>query len=250
MTRTEIMERLNKAEEAVTKKIGTLERHQKKLEKLNGIIAQSGYTVAEIKTWKWSGDEFKNNLIWKMIDVENCLEDIKNTEKAIEDKKRIVENWKAKLEEATKEEKVIDNELPAVISDFMEKLVEQWNEWDKKSRARLKKEYDWLGYREFIKKWKYSGYEKMRETDEQIEKENRRNAKAICLNLWRRVKETVGEVTDCHGLEVVSGNEFEGCVINGMVYGTDGACVVESVSAGGYNIQKWHIRTLVKRWKK
>ena len=155
-----------------------------------------------------------------------------------------------KLEEATKEEKVIDNELPAVISDFMEKLVEQWNEWDKKSRARLKKEYDWLGYREFIKKWKYSGYEKMRETDEQIEKENRRNAKAICLNLWRRVKETVGEVTDCHGLEVVSGNEFEGCVINGMVYGTDGACVVESVSAGGYNIQKWHIRTLVKRWKK
>ena len=250
MNRTEIMEKLEKAREAVTKKVNTLERHHKRLEKLNGIIDQSGYTLEEINTWVWSDDKVKNDLMWKAFDIQHCLEDIERTETAIEDKKKIVEKWEAKLVDVTEKERIFNSEMPAVIIEFRDKLIARWDEWDLEERAKLREAYRALGYREFMKKFKYIGYKTLHMTDEEIHKENTRASNAICINLWNRVKETVGEVTDCFDLHVTSGNEWEGCAINGIVRGTEGMCEVVSILAGGYNVQKLHIRTLVKKWKK
>jgi len=56
-----------------------------------------------------------------------------------------------------------------------------------------------------------------------------------------KVKNIVGEITDASGLRIgVDGN------INGNVIGTDNTCSVQSIYAGGYNIQCLHYRVLVR----
>lgn len=249
MTRQEVQEKLNKAIEAVEKKRGTLARHEKRLEKLNGIIAASGYTMEEIKTWTWSNDKTKNDLIWNCSDIEHCLEDIQRTKETITEKEKIVEKWTAKLAEETKREKLFATEFPEVLKSFQNETIEAWDLWDYMERERLSKEKIKLGYRKFMEKHSYSEYMMISKTDEEIHKENVRSSNALCLNLWNRVKDIVGEATDWSGLCVRSGNQYEGCVINGLVIGTNGVAEVKSISAGGWNIQRWHIRTLVHKIK-
>lgn len=60
-------------------------------------------------------------------------------------------------------------------------------------------------------------------------------------SLISRVKDTVGEIVDASGLYVADDGE-----INGVVIGTKGNARVTTISAGGYNIQCFHFRVLVK----
>jgi hypothetical protein len=47
-------------------------------------------------------------------------------------------------------------------------------------------------------------------------------------------------------LNVTCGNIYEGAAINGYIKGENGSVEVRSIIAGGYNIQKRHVRVLVK----
>ena len=67
-------------------------------------------------------------------------------------------------------------------------------------------------------------------------------AKRMILVL--RVKEITGKITDASGLYIGGNGE-----INGIVTGENGKAKVETISAGGYNIQCWHFRVLVKEIK-
>lgn len=69
--------------------------------------------------------------------------------------------------------------------------------------------------------------------------EREKNAKRQGLIV--RVREIVGEVTDAAGLYVADDGE-----INGVVVGTQGKARVTTISAGGYNVQCFHFRVLVK----
>jgi len=63
-------------------------------------------------------------------------------------------------------------------------------------------------------------------------------------NLIARVRKAVGTITDASNLYI--GNNAE---INGYVIGTEGKAKVETITAGGYNIQRLHFRVLVNNIK-
>lgn len=58
-----------------------------------------------------------------------------------------------------------------------------------------------------------------------------------------RVTKIIGQITDASNL-YVSGGE-----LNGLIYGTSGTAKVNTIGAGGYNIQCFHFRTLIKKVK-
>lgn len=64
------------------------------------------------------------------------------------------------------------------------------------------------------------------------------------IDLYKRCSEIVGIITDASGLR--TGNNGS---INGFVLGEKGKAYVETIYAGGYNIQVLHYRVLVKAVK-
>ena len=80
--------------------------------------------------------------------------------------------------------------------------------------------------------------------DEKIRANNERDGKNLILDLLKRVTKVTGAVVDWSGLHLTRGNV--GAVLNGVVIGEEGKARVESILAGGYNIQRLHVRVLVK----
>jgi hypothetical protein len=68
-----------------------------------------------------------------------------------------------------------------------------------------------------------------------------RDVEAKRNKLVARISQKAGEVVDASGLRIATNGE-----INGTVVGTAGTVSVETVAAGGYNIQCLHYRILVK----
>ena len=106
---------------------------------------------------------------------------------------------------------------------------------------------EWRQYKvmENAWQWKKDTEERRNETDEHIEKRSAKDAKDLVEDIYKRVFGYTGEVTNCDYLRISCDNQGFS-ILNGVVEGVNGKCEVESISAGGYNIQCWHIRVLVK----
>lgn len=245
MTRQDLEARLAKAQEAVTKKQGTLERHLKKEAKIRKQI--------EAKGWNPDGDRYDkygtkdhDDYYWLMCDLIDAQEAAENTRKAIAEKQAIVNKWQEKLDEQIAKEE--QDDTPAVLRDYQEKLVQAFDTNDKIRKDSLREELHEIGYKGFIKKYSLSAYDfAVYEDAQTTHKKNVRTAEALVQNLWTRVKAICKDVTECR-LYLTHGNEWEGICVNGTVEGTDGNARVESITAGGYNIQKLHVRTLVHKF--
>lgn len=70
------------------------------------------------------------------------------------------------------------------------------------------------------------------------------DANAKYDHLIEQVEEITGEITDARQLEI--GDKGE---INGYIIGKSGKASVQTIGAGGYNIQRFHFRTLVHEYK-
>lgn len=92
--------------------------------------------------------------------------------------------------------------------------------------------------------WKNVNGDKMNENDESIAKRSAKDAKVLVEDLYKRTFGFTGNTEDYSGLTIDCDNNGYS-IINGIVRGERGACKVESIGAGGYNIQCWHIRVLV-----
>ena len=139
------------------------------------------------------------------------------------------------IEERIESAKAKIEKLQKTMERHHVKLTKKEAKFAKDNDENTKWEIEWC--KEDIEKTE----EKIREA-----KENRRASTNLVENLITRIKEKAGEVIDYKGLYVTMGNGYEGVVINGTVIGYKGTAVVESIRAGGYNIQRLHIRTLVK----
>lgn len=80
--------------------------------------------------------------------------------------------------------------------------------------------------------------------EEELEKELNREVKRKYEDLVYRISYVVGEILDCSNLYIGSNGS-----INGIVIGTNAKARVETITAGGYNIQCLHYRVLVNKIK-
>ena len=187
----------------------------------------------------WGGDAWtKAN---ELYDARNCLA-----------------KYQKQLEATEAKENTI-NEMPEVIKEFAENLFDRWNEYDfwkqGQIRAEIKNEpayKDRDAYRQFHRdmreKWGVNWYEFAYLPHENIVKANRAAVDALVLNLINRTVELTGKITDAKYL-VLERDNLGYAIINGIVVGEKGKARVESIGAGGYNIQRYHIRVLVKEMR-
>lgn len=266
MTKEELTRRLQACNETIEKKKNLIVKKNNQIEKLVSKMHGLGYDgndydslkkeVEEEREINFKGDKFQEgyNLVY---DIYSDLESIKNANKAIIEENKKIEKYNAMMDIENKKNNELDN-LPECLITFMNELKDSWNAFDKSKRDRCKElykeykakdlDYYSVEYKEFHKmmKEKFGNYyELMRTTDEMIEKENDKAVKSIVIDLIKRVKDKVGTITSTDHL-YINQNNAGYAILNGYVEGTDGHAKVESIYAGGYNIQRLHVRVLVK----
>lgn len=235
MTSIEIQERLTKAQETVEKRKATIERHKAQAEKKLQKITAKGISVDPMD------NRDNNEDFWLCCEYKNKLEDIKGAEDKLAEAEQIVKNWQDKLDRQIKLELTLANEVPEAFKQARAELVEEWVASDIRAREVMLQKKKELSYKDFRKLYRYTEEESLRHTDEEFRKIEEREADMWLINLYNRVKEITGEVTDCSKLY------WGGKCLNGYVIGKSGSAKVETIGAGGYNIQRFHLRVLVHK---
>lgn len=155
-------------------------------------------------------------------------------------------------EEKKKEEKsqAFKNSLPKILVDLMNNLVKNMDEYDFKIKKFLLKKFNELGEKEFYKQYGNSGFNValINFEDDYIHKNNLVDAEILVRQLISKTKLVTGDIIKLEGIDIAPGNK--GVSLNGRVIGKKGQCDVTSIIAGGYNIQKEHIRVVLKNKKK
>lgn len=181
---------------------------------------------------------------WETYEIISLADDVRRNKMEIVEKMETLKKYKAQLAGELERESIFLKEIPDCIKEMKNELVERWDAYDIAKRDRLNNEYSELGYSAFMKKHHMAGYNFRSLTDDQIHESNERDAKLLVMNLYARVKDITGEITSWAGIHATAG--AYGTVLNGKVVGKEGIAYVESILAGGYNIQRLHVRVLVK----
>lgn len=225
-----LKDRIEKAKETINKKENTIIKKTKMIEKKQKQIEKA---------------KEDNEKYWLEADIRSLEDDIKRGKKEIEAKKETLTKYELQLKGELEKESLYVKEMPSQFKQLQEALVERWNEWNKNRKATLIEKYKELGYKSFIKEYSYNDYDFMKIDDKKLEATNEKEAKALIIDLYNRVKVITGEVESWEDVHATQGAQGM-VVLNGTVKGKEGVAQVESILAGGYNIQRLHIRVLVK----
>jgi len=206
------------------------------------------YTVKDV-----TGDPKAFDVIYGWEDnVYNAAESVK---KEAEEQKKY-EGWVKKYNDALKLAKDVE-EMPQIFKDVVAMLAEEWTSWDIKDRERMKKMRAELpaykygatkeeraeyikAHNDYRKAFPITRETELKQSDEYLYKKNEDEATMYMKDLIHRIKNRVGEITNLQNIR------FSGKALNGIVEGTMGSVRLETILAGGYNIQKLHYRVLVK----
>lgn len=205
----------------------TVESIRAKIEKLQGTLARHQSRKAK-KEALFAKEQDEDARYWIQCDIEHAEEDIENTLRKISD----AEASLAKATDVQQAKEAKEAAMPAQLKAFRDEIVESWTAYDIEQRdknPRLRP--DCYGWR----------------TDEQLRENNLRDANFLLDNFLFRVEKAVGKAADFSFLCVRSGNSMEGAAINGYVEGEHGRAKVETIHAGGWNIQRFHYRVLVHK---
>ena len=191
---------------------------------------------------------------------QRCLgEEIRRLEREKAYVLKTIEELLPKLEEEKKKEEAYQKAV-SVLKPFMDDVLAQWNSFDRNKREEVKKESYRL-HEEFEEKErkgeirKFSWYNQYRNmmrdrfgakwewlrgaTDDEIDADNRKAIKRVVTELILRTEEKAGNVKDYTCLHVGPNG------IEGYIEGDKGTVEVRSILAGGWNIQRLHVRVLV-----
>lgn len=237
-----LRDRIEKAKAKIEKKSGTIVKRNAQIEKKVALLKAEG--IADPLTADpW--DHRTTDAYWTLCDIRDHLESIERLEKEIAATKETLAKYEAQLTGEIAKEEILLNEIPEIFNSLRDELVVEWDRWDLERQEHLYNEYRKLGYTEFFKKGHTrADYEFIRKTGSEIRDANVQAAKILILDLYYRVKGITGEVTDWAGIETEVGTHGF-TVLNGIVIGKEGRAKVESIYAGGYNIQRLHVRVLV-----
>lgn len=193
--------------------------------------------------------------------------DERSTVNTIEEAKKVLEKYQADLVKET--EKDNSRNVEAIIN-FLNKWADRVFDWyctefanyqvafaDYKMKIeKLEDRYtvsreSYKEYKETKKKfdsrWNflYPYIDSKRKLDtEKIHKELEQDKKVKYDDIVNRAIKICGTITDATGLSVGAKGE-----LNGLVIGDRGRAYIETIGAGGYNIQCFHFRTLIHERK-
>lgn len=247
-----LKERIEKKEAQIVKKQNTITKKTKHIEKKQKLIDKKRKELEDISQYgEWYQEnmtdkkDLETEIRWTENEIKYLKDDIRRLHREIDECATTLEKYEDQLAGEIEKEAQFIKEVPESVKLMEQQLIEKWDESEKKRKNFLSEKCDKLGYRDFVKQYSYSAYEFLFKTDEDIHKSNEKHAREFVLDLLNRTKEITGEITSWAYVHLTVGtNGYP--VLNGVVEGKEGRAVVESIYAGGYNIQRLHVRVLVK----
>ena len=222
-------DRLNK----IGKKQLTIAKKQALITKKQQLIEAKGLAnsdSSEALTMKW--------------DIEHYTDDISRLKREISETTLTLDNYRKQLTGLIERVSVLITDMPDVLKKLQEELVMRWDKWDMERRDKIISDYRELDYKEFSRKYTHADVVFKSKPDEQIHDDNVQAAENLIIDLIYRVRSITGEITNWSNIRATAGTGGF-TVLNGTVVGKEGIACVESITAGGYNIQRLHIRVLV-----
>ena len=228
-----LSERIVNAENKIGKKQRTILKKQVLITKKQHLLDTkflANSDSPEVRTLKW--------------DIEHYTDDISRLEREIAVTTLTLDNYRKQLTGLMERVSVLIKDMPDVLRKLQEELVMRWDKWYMERRDKIIADYRELDYKEFSRKYTHADVVFKSKTDEQIHDDNVQAAENLIIDLIYRVRKITGEITDWSNIRATAGTGGF-TVLNGTVIGKEGIACVESITAGGYNIQRLHIRVLV-----
>ncbi len=228
-----LSERIANAENKIGKKQRTILKKQVLIIKKQHLLDTkflANSDSPEVRTLKW--------------DIEHYTDDISRLEREIAETALTLDNYRKQLTGLMERVSVLITDMPDVLRKLQEELVMRWDKWDIERRDKIIADYRELDYKECSRKYTHADVVLKSKTDEQIHDDNVQASEDLIIDLIYRVRKITGEITDWSNIRASVGTGGF-TVLNGTVIGKEGIACVESITAGGYNIQRLHIRVLV-----
>lgn len=266
--------------EFIQKRIEGKEKEIEKLEKKMERILKAEATNWEVNPYYYHEDDKK----WTQKYIDRANEELEEYKKQLEVAKQkeasrnvtvileFLENWKMRViarytagleiyfKESDEVHKLGREYWDAPYGDPQRKEKEQAYEtardiFYEKCRGKYEKQY-------FINRWGRQDYHEVKVRDgeyewlkpyceyneeeayKRLQKDVEEEAKRKYDFIIERTNKIVGQITDASGLYIANNEE-----LNGIIIGTNGKARVETITAGGWNIQVAHFRVLIHRVK-
>jgi hypothetical protein len=169
--------------------------------------------------------------------------DLRRANEKLRDLKKMLEKTNTQLETKKEIESTLKG-MPEVFTTLKEELAIEWTKWDINAREQMLIKKKTLGYWEFGKAYNFTQEQALDKTDEEFKVKNQKEAEIFIVDLYNRINHITGKVTSWSDVY------YSGKALNGYVRGEKGIAEVETITAGGYNIQRLHLRVLVKELKR
>lgn len=246
-----LQEKITNKENEIGKLVKKFDKYSKEIPSeefialINQYLRTGDYTpLREFKVRNFPNNYYLPGIYQDLYSIANDLYTARNTLNKYNKQKKAEADKQATLEN-----------LPHTLIKFKDNLINKWDEYDTYKKQRIKEDLkkEPKGITQEYRNWQ--SY--MRETygrswrdflylsEEQIHKNNVKDAENLILNLINRTIEKTGTIIDTSNLHL-SYNNRGYSIINGKIIGETGTATVTSIEAGGYNIQRYHIRVLVK----
>lgn len=235
MDSSRIRELLSKQEALLEKKKQTIEK-KRALEKKKLKVQELGYTV-DTKIYEVRDNQ---DVVNALLDYTYTFEDLKELEKSC----RSIEAKIQDLEDKLRDAHVIEdrsNYRCIAVDQIVKVLVDSWVRTDIEAREQMLLAKKEMSPRDFRKEYSYSEEYHLDRTDEEFIESETKNAQVWAREFYERVRAKVGEIINLDELKYINYG------LNGFVYGENGKAKVQTIKAGGYNIQHLHISVLIDK---
>lgn len=218
-----LQERIDKAQEKIDKKCNTIEKTKARIEKLTAQIATFEHKTREELRTIPSEERTEENFYtpWEVLFKLEVAEDsIKANYKEIKKIEGTLKKYQNQMVKENNNLNKIEN-IPEILKNLIEKIIEENDKLAINDPNEVR-------------------------SSEEIHKDNVEFANYLVLNLIARTENVVGEITSWNELRITAGSHHLP-IFNGVVNGTKGTAIIETIEAGGWNVQRWHLRVLIKK---